>query len=326
MSEEATAYYTFISREITIFFGIPIFIAGLLGDIFNLIVFLSLKTFRENACAFYLTVMTAADVGQLLTGLLSRILISGFAIDWTIVSFFYCKFRAYCFQFFSLTSFVCMSLASVNQFLATSSNLYLQSLSNIKIAARIVPILVSIWLIHGILYLIYYTLIPVGNTGIFTCASSNLIFEQYHLYGVTVFYGSILPVSINGIFGILAYHNSHQLDRRAMSFVQLELDKQLISIIFVQFICHLIATVPYVVSTILSDTSIIKNDPVIAAKMQVVTAVTTCVYYLNYAIPFYMYIWVSQRFRRQFIYAFFEIYINKWRQRVAVVNQVVPET
>ena len=73
-------------------------IAGVIGGFFNIIVFLSLQTFRQSSCAFYLTIMSIVNIGQLFTGLLSRIMISGFDIDWTVTSLFYCKFRYYCFQ------------------------------------------------------------------------------------------------------------------------------------------------------------------------------------------------------------------------------------
>ncbi|CAF3967085.1 unnamed protein product, partial [Adineta steineri] len=86
------------SKQITIYVGIPTLIAGVLGGLLNTIVFLSLRTFRESPCAFYLTIMSIVNVGQMITGLLARILTSGFNIDWSLTSLFYCKFRLYCFQ------------------------------------------------------------------------------------------------------------------------------------------------------------------------------------------------------------------------------------
>lgn len=82
--------------------------------------------------------MSAADIGQLITGLFSRIMISGFDIDWTLSSIFYCKFRIYCFQFCALISSVCRRLAAIYQFLATCSSLRWQQWSSIKLAHRII--------------------------------------------------------------------------------------------------------------------------------------------------------------------------------------------
>ncbi|CAF4147352.1 unnamed protein product, partial [Adineta steineri] len=45
---------TFIGQQITIYGGFFILVAGVLGELFTIIVFLSLKTFRQNTSAFYL--------------------------------------------------------------------------------------------------------------------------------------------------------------------------------------------------------------------------------------------------------------------------------
>jgi len=71
----------FVSKQITIYFGSSILILGIIGGLLNLLVFLSLKTFRESSCAFYLTVMSAVNVGQLITGLLTRVMDVGFSIE-----------------------------------------------------------------------------------------------------------------------------------------------------------------------------------------------------------------------------------------------------
>ena len=71
----------FVSKQITIYFGSSILILGIIGGLLNLLVFLSLKTFRESSCAFYLTIMSAVNVGQLITGLLTRVMDVGFSIE-----------------------------------------------------------------------------------------------------------------------------------------------------------------------------------------------------------------------------------------------------
>ncbi len=70
-------------QQVIIYSGISVLIVGLIGNCLNLIVFLSLKTFRQNSCVFYLTMMSIVNIGQLITGLLTRIMISGVDIDWT---------------------------------------------------------------------------------------------------------------------------------------------------------------------------------------------------------------------------------------------------
>jgi hypothetical protein len=98
MSSSVIASLLLTYQRIIIYSGIPILILGVLGGVLNTIVFLSLKTFRQSSCAFYLTVLSIVNIGQLLAGLFSRIMISGFSIDWTQTSLFYCKFRTFAFQ------------------------------------------------------------------------------------------------------------------------------------------------------------------------------------------------------------------------------------
>jgi hypothetical protein len=81
MSSSLILTLNYITKQVTIYIGIPIFIAGILGGFLNIITFLSLRTFRESSCAFYLTVMSFVNIGQLIAGLLSRIMINGFNID-----------------------------------------------------------------------------------------------------------------------------------------------------------------------------------------------------------------------------------------------------
>ena len=107
-SSEITASQIFTAQEIILYASMAILITGVIGGLSKIIVFLSLKTLRQNSCAFYLTIMSFVNLGQLLTGLLSRIMISGFSIDWTQMSLFYCKFRYFVFQTCTLLSFTCI--------------------------------------------------------------------------------------------------------------------------------------------------------------------------------------------------------------------------
>ena len=134
MSTSNISILCITAQQVTIYMGIPIFIAGIIGEILSFIVFLSLKTFRQSSCAFYLTVMSFVNIGHLFTGLLPRIMINGFNIDWTQISLFYCKFRIYILQLCTLISFTCMCLATIDQFFATCSNPRWQQWSNIKFA------------------------------------------------------------------------------------------------------------------------------------------------------------------------------------------------
>jgi len=53
-----------------------------------------------------------------------HIFINGYGIDWSSNSMIFCKLRFYFVQLWLLTSFICICLATIDQFLATYFNPY----------------------------------------------------------------------------------------------------------------------------------------------------------------------------------------------------------
>jgi len=70
-------------KDLSRFFGIVLLIVGCVGGLLNVVVFVSLKTFRKSACGYYLTLMSIVNVGQLLIDLLNYILKNGYSLDST---------------------------------------------------------------------------------------------------------------------------------------------------------------------------------------------------------------------------------------------------
>ncbi|UJR19137.1 hypothetical protein I4U23_022267 [Adineta vaga] len=298
MSSQIIATLRFAGEQVNIFLGIPVLVAGLLGGFLNLIVFLTLRTFRESSSAFYLIVMSIVNSGRLLTGLMSYILINGYAIDWTTTSLAYCKIRYFLVLTFAPISCTCLCLSTIDQYFATCSRPRWQHWSNIKLANL--------------------------TTGKISCTSTNVIFSQYRTYGINLILIGFLPVSITISFGLFAFRNVKQLAHRALPLVRRELDKQITAMVLLQVVFNAFMTLPYLITSALALDTNIMSDPVVAAKIQFLTTVTILIYYANCSIPFYLYMCVSERFRRQFIYALFKIHLNRWQQPRMPKNQVVP--
>ncbi|CAF1522942.1 unnamed protein product [Adineta steineri] len=314
------------SKQITIYVGIPTLIAGILGGLLNTIVFLSLRTFRESPCAFYLTIMSIVNVGQMITGLLARILTSGFNIDWSLTSLFYCKFRLYCFQVCALISMTCICLAIIDQYLITCSRQRWQQWSNMTIARCLSAIFILIWILHTIPYLIYYNHVISNTTSKVTCIVTNNTFQQYVTFGLIFIIGKLLPICMTFLFGILAYRNLRQMSHRALPIVRRELDKQLTVMVLVLVVCAFFMNMPYTIVYLLTAMPQLTQNPIIAAQLQFASNVTTYLVYMYFASPFYIFLCVSDRFRRQLIYVLFDVYLNKWRQqRQILVNKVKPQ-
>jgi len=284
MSSPIISTLDYATKQISIYLGIPMLIIGLIGGLLNCIVFLSLKIFRQNSCAFYLIIMSFVNIFILFTGLLSRITISGFNIDWTQTSPFYCKFRVYINQLSILLSLTCICLATIDQFFSTHCGIYAYRGNNIRLARFLIIIFIFIWILHGIPYLIYYNLIISPKTNIGACSITSSIFQQYTIYGFLLIWSGILPLLITIIFGLLSYHNISQIAHRRLPIIRRELDKQMTIMVLVHVIFDLFTLVPYIVVSIIALDTTLKNDQVVAAYLQFMRIFTIYLYYLYFVV------------------------------------------
>jgi hypothetical protein len=289
MSSSIISSLVFAGQQATRYMGIPILVGGVLGGLLNAIVFLSLQTFRQSSCVFYLTIMSIVDIGQLLSGSFSRIMITGFGIDWTHSSLFYCKIRLCLIQTSSLISNTCLCLAILDQYFATCSHPRWQRWSNIKLAHYLTAVLSLVWILHDVPYFIYLNHFTSPNTGETTCITTNSIFLQYRTYfSIPVLVG-ILPVFITILFGILAYRNVRTIAHRTIPLVRRELDKQLTVMVLSQVLINSCFSLPYVIMNVFTTYTTFTNDSVILAKLQLTTSITILFNYLSSAVS----VWIS---------------------------------
>ena len=246
MSTPANYLLSTAMANVAIYLGIPTLVAGVLGGFLNVIVFLSLKTFRQSPCAFFLTVMSIVNIGQLLTGLLSRILITGFNMDLTERSVSFCKFRSYCLQVCTLISYSCMCLATVDQFLATSLRPRWQQLFTLKRAYLWCIVFITVWMLYDIPSLIWYDPVVSPRAGAVSCVITYTNFQRYHRYVNVLVLAGILPTTITVLFGSLAYFNVRQIPYRVVPLVRRELDKQLTTMVLVQVLHNFAVIVPQI--------------------------------------------------------------------------------
>jgi hypothetical protein len=283
MSSSVIASLLRTYQRIIIYSGIPILTLGVLGGVLNTIVFLSLKTFRQSSCAFYLTVLSIVNIGQLLAGLFSRIMISGFSIDWTQTSLFYCKFRTFSFQVTSMISFTCICFATIDQYLATCARPRWQRWSNIKIAHRVMIIGILVALIEQSPCLIFYDHVKTPPADIIVCTTTNNGFVQFNAYFNYLILGNLLPCSITLAFGWMAYRNTKELGYRTVPLIRRELDKQLTIMVLVQIVYTLVSLSPNTILYLILSYGNIQNS-VIVAKLRLAYTITVCLYYTCFAV------------------------------------------
>jgi hypothetical protein len=284
MSTSSSSSLAFASQQLVIYIGFFIFIAGVIGGPLVLIVFLSLKTFRQNSSAFYLTVMSFVNTLHLFASLLTYIMINGLATNWSNMSLFFCKFRPFSVQLCVLMSFTCMCFATIDQFLATSSNPRWRQWNNIKLAHYMVTGAVIFWMLHGIPCLMYFNLTLSLTTGQSTCLITNPFFQNYVNYGFILVLTNILPMTIIILFGILAYRNVQQIAYRAVPLVRRELDKQLTVMVLVEVLCDVIFVTPVIIQTIYSVIIGVPSDPYALMQYRLIVNFTTIWYFFRFVV------------------------------------------
>ncbi|CAF0720861.1 unnamed protein product [Adineta steineri] len=321
MSALNTSMYSYTGiQQVAIYMGMPILIIGVFGEILIIIVFLSLKTFREKSCAFYLTIMSLFNVGQLLFCLFPQIMIQGFDIDLTRTSVFYCKCRIFIRQLCTLMSCTCMGLATMDQFFATCSTTWWQQLSNIKLARILTSLYFIIWICHGIPFLIYIDIVRLSPNNELYCTVTNRIFLHYFQYGFVIILAGFFPIFITVLFSLLAYRNVQKSMYQIVPLIRRELDKQLTVMVLVIVAFNSITTIPYIVVYIIMRGSIPIQDPILFLQLQFSSTVFSNIYFLHFASSLYIYVCVSERFRRQLIYVLFGMH----RRQTLPANHVSP--
>ncbi len=112
---------------------IPIFILGLVGNIFNILIFTRRSLFK-NPCTVYFLSATCVNINVLFFGLLVRSLMDGFNIDVISNSLVLCRLRYIFFHPSSVLSSCFLVLASIDRFCISSQSIRLRKFSHLAIA------------------------------------------------------------------------------------------------------------------------------------------------------------------------------------------------
>jgi hypothetical protein len=293
-------------------------------------------------------VMSTFDLGLFFSNTLHNIMWYGFGIDWASLSLVYCKINTFIHIICSLGSITCLCLAIIDQYFATCSRPRWQQWCNIKLAHRLTAVFSIIWILHGIPYLIFFDHNISPSTNKTICQITNNIFIKYQTYGFFLTLSNVLPL-IAVVFGLMAYHNARHIAHRLVPLFRRELDKQLTVMVLVQVLINFCTFIPYSIQTMYVLTIINPKNPVFTGTIQLVSIVTIYFCDLGYTVrtssmifdskfnisfcfvivyfqtPFYTYVCVSKRFRRQLKYVLFEIYLKRFQPNEIALNQITPE-
>ena len=223
-------------QQVYIYIGFFILITSLCGNLLNIIVFTSLKTFRETSCAFYLTVASIVNIFQCLAGLLSRVLSMGYSIDLAKTSSVLCKARLSVLVTAALISLTAMCFAAADQY--ASLTVRWRHLSNRRVACQSMTLASFAWCIHGISVAFFTDVYTSPATERPICGVTNRVYTAYYTYFIIPILFGFLPIIIRILFGLLAFINVRSLASRAVPIVRLRRDKQLTAMVGIESICY----------------------------------------------------------------------------------------
>jgi len=269
-----------IAKEFTLYASFAILIFGVISNTLNIAVFTQLTIFRRNQSTFYFIIGSIVDCIQILLIFTIRIPTYTFNPDPTNTSIVLCKLRAIIEQICIVISLGTVCCASIDQFLSTNNHARLRQMSTVKLAHCLTLIIACFALLHGVLFLVYYEIVP--NLG---CTPGNLIFRVYTTFIFYCILCGLLPITIASTFAILAYFNVRHIIRHQVPVVRRRLDKQLTAMVLARVCLYVITNLPYIVSEIFR-TNMPSNpsDILRIVTIQLISSVTYSIFFVNYSV------------------------------------------
>jgi len=273
-----------VSQLYTTYTIIIIFSLGLFGNLLNILVFINLKIFRLNRCAFYLIVESLVDIvqlSQLFANQMWGLSING--NDPTNVSLVWCKWRTVVGQWcrLMLASIVCFT--AIDQFLSTNPVGHLRQWSSLQIAHCQIRVSIFLCLVHTLPFAVFLQIHPPLG-----CIINNIGLTNYYSFFYYPVLNGLLPIFISSLFSLLAYRNVRRIVRRQIPIDRRRLDQQLTAMIFVRVIFFVLLQLPYTIHRIIviNVASLQANTSVYVTNLWV-RAISTTLIYLSQAVIFF---------------------------------------
>ena len=328
-----------ITREYTFAIGFITFGFGFIGNLLNILVFLSHRAFRRNKCVFYLITESFVDIVAVVFNVALQILTMLYGSDLSPYVSVWCKFRAMILQTLALSVLCTTCFAAIDQYHSTSYSPYLRRMSSLTMARSFVVVLLCFSIGHSIMFGAFFDSKPPVD-----CVASNPIVIKYYSYFFYPILGGLLPISVSGLASILAYQNVRRITRRQLPIVRRRLDHQLTTFVFIRVIFLVICLAPLVTHRIYALNVVIRpTESLRVAIERLVFAFVLSMYGFIYAVTsrfsihpsyqkstlfqvnFYIFFASSSRYRRQVRHILLKKYWRLWKQWFrSVPNRVEP--
>ena len=230
-----------ISETYWFCFHIFLLTAGLISNLALILIFLTLRVFRENQCAFYFTVESIANIGLLLLTSPAFIYEYLSAQDPSLFSIVWCKIQSSMSQTLGLCSLFTVCFLAFDQYMSTNPRPHFRQISSLKLAHRLTLVNVCFVLLHTIPFLIF-TEMRHGEL----CTIYNVVLYIYLTYFYYPILSAAIPLLITLTFSLLAYRNVRRIIRQRIHVFRRRLDRQLTAMVLARVFCLILFGLPYI--------------------------------------------------------------------------------
>ncbi|CAF0776493.1 unnamed protein product [Adineta ricciae] len=284
------------------------FILGIVGLTFNVFVF-ARPTLRGQPCSFYFLSSTLFNFFVILIIIPLRILSNIYNIDPSIYSEGYCRIQTYAFYSTRAVSCWLITLATIDRYLHSSSNVSFRQMSSLKIA-KLASGCTSLFVFIAYSHMIVYYSISTktdrfGNISS-QCSgppgSYSVFLSIWHM----IFY-SVIPSSGMLIFGFLTIANVRQ--RRQILPRAIEnhkntkrTDSQLLRMLTAQVSMIIVCTLPVSAYRAYSASTASETKGALRlAQENLAAQIVAGITYFAHSTSFYMYTLSGTMFRKEFL-------------------------
>ncbi|CAF2498788.1 unnamed protein product [Rotaria sp. Silwood2] len=282
-----------------------VFVIGIIGSIFNLIVFCR-KKFRSNSCSIYFIAYSINNFMNLTVGLFIWSLTLGFNLDLEYRLVPYCKIRRYFTHVNYLLSSVLLTMASINRYarvrqaqLTENRHRYITLCER-----RTTYIIIIVTIIFCLLVNIHIPILfeIVDNDCYARMGIYRILFDVYFL----VFY-AICPPLLMVIFNIATVKHIRCIKKLIHPMVSRR-EYHFIVLVIAHSFSNVIFTIPYTVNKFIYYTF---DDAIPSEKDKLCNAITLLIAFMNPGFSFYLYTLTTKSFRDEFVRACKEFFIGK---------------
>ena len=185
------------------------FVAGIIGNSINFLVFVQLKCFRDQRITYYFVIDIIMIFINRTVQLFFTISASFYQNDLNNNSLIGCRVRTVLVQAAGNISYGMVCLAAIDQYCSTNYRPYLRQLLTFSFIQRVIIVTICFWFSINLLFAFYLDVHPL-----YGCTIHNDIWSQYVTYFHYPVLIGILPITVASVFSLLAYRNVRHIVRR----------------------------------------------------------------------------------------------------------------